>query len=179
MNKTFLILLVACCLLMSCADAPEKQFGIAALNCNLLYGFAGDGMQRELASPSVKLVDEKTLATAPMKRSEVISEKLESLQTNYEKVKKLSSNDENKEMLNASLALYEFTLPVYKKEYTELAALYDGGAGADKIAAAEKSINEKYGVKFEELYNAVITTGTAYAEKHGIPVKQVNPSPSK
>jgi hypothetical protein len=53
----------------------------------------------------------------------------------------------------------------------------DGNVPADKIAAAAKNITNKYAAKFEELYNAVIKIGTAYAEKNRIPVKQVNPSP--
>ncbi len=81
-------------------------------------------------------------------------------------------------MLNASIALYEYVLPVYKNEYKQLAALYDEGAAAEKTEAMQKSINEKYEAKFLELYNAVLKTGTAYAEKNGIQAKQVNPSPS-
>jgi hypothetical protein len=136
-------------------------------------------MQRELASPSVKLVDEKTMATAPMKRAEVIKTKLETVEANFEKVKAIGSNEETKEMLNASLALYEFVIPVYKNEYTQLAKLYDEGAPAEQIAALEKTIQEKYGARFEELYNAVGTTGKAYAAKHNIPVREVNPAPRR
>lgn len=112
-----------------------------------------------------------------MKRAEVVKDKLTRVEENFTQVKGLSSNDDNKEMLAASIALYEFVLPVYKNEYTALAALYDANAPAAQIAAAEKNITDKYEAKFEELYNAVVKTGTAYAQKHGIPVQQVNPSP--
>ncbi len=177
MKRNALPLFIAIYLLASCSTSPEKTFGIAGLNCNMLYGFAGNGMQREMASPSVKLVDEKTLATAPMTRKEFIDEKIKNLKENYEKVKDISTNDENKEMLNASKALYEFALPVYKKEYIEVAALYDGNAAKEKIEAAEKNISDKYEARFNELYNTAIEKSTAYAEKHGIQVRTVNPSP--
>ncbi len=164
--------------LFSCGNPPPQQvFGIAVLNSNLLFGFAGSGMQRELASPSAKLTDEKTGTTAPMKRAEVVKTKLEATETNYGKVQALSSNEETKEMLNAALALYEFVIPVYKNEYTQLATLYDEGAPADKIAALEKTIQEKYGAKFKELYEAAGTAGKAYAAKHDIPVRDMNPAP--
>lgn len=179
-NIVTLLLITACCMFTSCSTSPDKTFGIAALNCNFLYGFAGTyELKRDLATPSEKLVDEKTLATAPMKRAEVVKNKLTTVEENFEKLKGISSNDDNKELLKASTALYEFVLPVYKNEYTNLAALYDEGAPAEKIAAVEKNITDKYEAKFGELYNTVIKTGTAYAEKHGIPVRTVNPSPSK
>ena len=166
--------------LISCGNPPPDQLlARVVLNANLLYGFAGAGMQRDFTSPSVKLVDEKSGATAPMKRAELLQTKLETVETNFAKVKALRSTDDNKEMLNAALALYEFVLPVYKNEYAQLARLYDDGAPAEQIAAMEKSIQEKYGAKFEELYAAVGATGKAYAAKHNIPLKEVNPAPPK
>lgn len=173
----FLIISVATFLISCGTPPPDQVFARVVLNTNLLFGFAGSGMQRELASPSVKLTDEKSGATAPMKRAEVVKTKLDIVEENYTKVKALSSNDETKDMLNAAVALYEFVIPVYKNEYTELAALYDEGAPADKVAALEKTIQEKYRAKFEELYKAVGTTGKAYAAKHNIPVQEVNPAP--
>ena len=177
MKKTIALLLTACCLLAGCSHSPQEYFEQAALNCNLMYGFAGSyELKRDLATPQEKLVDEKTMKMAPMKRAEVVKDKLTIVEENFAKVKELSATDDNKEMLTASTELYEFVLPVYKNEYTQLAALYDENAPADKIDAAAKNITDKYAAKFEELYNAVIKTGTAYAEKHGIPVRQVNPS---
>lgn len=179
MKKIITLLVAACSFLCSCNTAsPEKTFGIAALNCNMIFGFAGRVMEQQLASPSVKLVDEKTMATAPMTRKEVITQQVQTIEENYDKVKGLSVNDENKEIIQASKALYEFVLPVYKNEYTALAGLYDGNASADKIDALQKSITEKYGPKFEQLYQAVLTTGKTYAGKHGIKVREVNTTPA-
>lgn len=177
--KKLSLLVFLSTLFNACNTSPEKTFGIAALNCNLLYGITGSGMQQQLASPSIKLIDEKTMATAPMKRKEVIENKITQLQENYEKVKALSINDDNKEMIGASLSLYEFTLPILKKEYTELALLYDSNAPKEKVEALGKNICDNYQNKFEELYDRVIKSRTAYGEKHGIQVRTINPSPSK
>lgn len=167
-----------CLLLASCGGpSPETYFGKAALNANMLYGFAGNGMQREFASPSEKLVDEKTMATAPMKREEVLQEKINAVEAAYQKIKGLPDDEAAKEMLAASKALFGFVLPVYQKEYRELAALYDKGAGPEKITAFEKSISDTYEARFNELYDALGTAGKAYAGRHGIKVVDVNPSP--
>jgi len=50
-------------LLQSCSiPSPQQYFDQAALNCNILYGFAGYELKRDLATPAEKLVDEKTWA---------------------------------------------------------------------------------------------------------------------
>lgn len=179
MKKIFLPILFISIALLSCSsNSPQEYFNRAVLNCNLLYGFAGYELKRDLAMPSEKLVDEKTLATAPMKRAEVVKNKLDIIEKNFEKLKELKSTDDTKEMLNASIALYEFVLPVYKNEYQQLAKLYDNGEASEKIAAAEKNITDNYEAKFLALYQLVGETGKQYATRHGIRVQEVNPSPS-
>lgn len=176
--KTFLLTCCTALLLQSCGnDSPQKCFNTAALNSNLLFDLAGRGFQQQLASPSEKLVDEKTLATAPMKRAEVVSNKISQVEENYQKVKSLSAGADAKEMKAASMALYEMALPMLKNEYTQLASLYDVNAPAEKIEALEKSINEKYAAKFEAMYNTLHTAGMAYAAKNGLNVREVNPVP--
>lgn len=179
MRKIIIPVIVVCSVLIACnTTSPDKTFGVASLNCNMLYGFASTyELKRDLGTPQEKLVDEKTMKMAPVTRAETVKNKLTLVEENYEKVKSLSSTDDSKEMINASIALYEFVLPVYKKEYAELAALYDGNAAADKIEAATKNITDKYAAKFEELYNTVVKTGMAYADKHGIKVRVSDPSP--
>lgn len=177
MKKLPSFLLLVSSLFVACTTTPDEYFSLTTLNCNVIFGFAGRGMEYELANPSVKLVDEKTMATATMTRAEVIDAKIETIETNFEKVKALSITDETKEMINAALALYEFVLPIYKNEYKQLASIYDKKASAEEIAGMEKTIREKYAEKFEKLYNAVHTKGLAYAEKNSIKVQNVNPIP--
>lgn len=179
MKKTFSLLFIASLLASGCGSPrPREYFNQAVLNCNALYGFASSyELERDLATPSEKLIDEKTMAMAPVTRAETVKGKLARAEENYQKVKSLPATGDAKEMVDASNALYEFVLPVYKNEYAALAALYDANAPADKIEAAAKNITDKYAAKFEGLYNAVMKAGTAYAEKNGIEVRAVNPSP--
>ncbi len=134
-------------------------------------------MQRDLGQPSVQIVDPKTMATATVKRKVVVDQKIAALEANLQKVNALPGNTEAEEMIRASKALYAWVLPVYKNEYRQLAALYDEGAPAEQIAAMENQIRQTYEPKFLELYNTLWTAGIAYARKHDIQVKEVNPSP--
>src|SRR5687768_5219484 len=98
--------------------SPEKTFEIAVLNSNMIVGFASDRLSRELESPSVKLVENNKTET--MKRSEVIQSKIDFSEEVLGKLKGMKTTDDTKEMINASVAVYEYILPVYKTDYQQL-----------------------------------------------------------
>ena len=102
MQKIILAILFIVCAgsLVSCnTDNPEKTFGLAILNTNLMHGFAGRALEMELESPSVKLVAGTKDKVVPMKRAELINIKIQSLEANYSKLKNLTENEDNREVL--------------------------------------------------------------------------------
>ena len=135
----------------------------------MLSGFAGNGFARQLESPSVKM-DQSTGKAVPMQRKEVVGNLVKFLEEDLEKIKDLQETPETKDMVQTAVALYEYVLPVYKKEYGEIAALYDAGADKEKITAQVKAVNEKYAPKYDELFNKLIGIGKGYAERHSIKV---------
>src|SRR5215813_10863966 len=87
--RVFLIVTVYC--LAGCASSsPENYFNRAVLSCNMMNGFASDGLQRELESPSVQMIDGDINKSAPMKRKEVVDNKIEIIKDNFDKLKQLS-----------------------------------------------------------------------------------------
>ena len=150
---------------------PENYFDRAVLNCNTMSGFAGPQLHRELENPSVKLVEGTKDQTTQMKRKEVIDNQIQYLEEGFEKVKSLKETDDTRDILKTSIALYEYALPVYKNEYTQLARLYDEGASATQITTLTQSIIDKYASGFGERYNAVMTAGKPFAERHHINVQ--------
>ncbi len=167
-------------LLSSCSEPPRTCFDRAVLNCNMFHDFASRGMDRQLESPTVKLTDAKTGATAPMTRKEVVDGKLAFIEQSFAKVQKLHQNDDNREMVQASLALYEFVLPVYRDDYQRLAKLYDEGAPKQAIAQLSATIAAKYGPQFAALSDRLTAAGKAYATRHDIKVMwDIRTSPSK
>ncbi len=164
------LLVFSMLLIYGCSNtSPEKNFSIAVLNSNLLSGFAGNGLSRELESPSVKL-SESGNETLPMKRTEIIENKIRNIEESYEKVKDLNVTDDTKDIVSSSMALYEYVLPVYKTEYMQLAELYDSEAPQDKIKSQTELIHDKYFPRFKELYDKLIGAGKVYAAKHNIKV---------
>jgi len=167
-----LLLFSTCCSLLACNMAtPENYFDRAVLSCNMMAGFANDQFHRELEQPSAKLKEGTKDQTEPMKRKEVIDNQIQFVEENYAKLKDLKETDDTKDILKTSVALYEYTLPVYKNEYTQLAKLYDDGAPAQQIETLTQSILDKYAAGFEERYNAVISAGKPFAARHHINVQ--------
>ncbi len=156
-------------LLASC-DNPRTCFERAVLNCNMLQGFAGTGMLRQLESPSAKLTDAKTGASAPMRRAEIISDKITFIEQSLEKVRKLSQNNDTRDIIQASIALHEFVLPVYRNEYQQLAKLHDDGAPKAQIDALAAAITAKYRAGFQSHFDRLTAAARPYAAKHDIKV---------
>jgi len=168
--RQYSLILCLFILLSGCStDTPEKYFDVAVLNINMFFGFADDGLLRELESPSVKL-SENNSEPVPMKRSEVINMKIQQIENNFDKLQKLNETEETKDMLTSSLNLYKYVLPVYKNEYVQLAELFDRNASVDQIQSLSNSIHNKYYNVFSELYNKLINAGKIYADKNAIKV---------
>ena len=162
--------LSACCLLVSCDLAtPEDYFGVAVLSCNVMHGFAGGGLERRLESPSIKL--NKNGEEVSMTRKEIIDAEIQNLEGYFARLKRFKQTDDNRDMLQASLALYEYVLPVYKNDYQQLAKLYDEGAPREQIESLVSSIQTKYRPGFETRFDRLTVAGKPFAERHQMKVK--------
>ncbi|MFZ1319949.1 MAG: hypothetical protein WAT71_00185 [Ignavibacteria bacterium] len=157
-------------LFISCSkETPQSCFNASVLNTNILSGFADNGFSQQLSSPSEKLMDNGT-ETEPMKSSEVMNDKIGQIEEYYNNVNSLTKTDDTKEMIDASLNLYNFVLPVCKNEYKMLAMLYDNNASPSEIEELTLNIHNKYYQGFTDLYSQLIKTGKVYAEKNSIQV---------
>ena len=172
MKKNFFKIVLVTIIFSSCTDqSPENIFSQAVLNTNSFFGFAGNADFRQLESPSVKLVPGTTDKTEPMKRAEVVQDKIDQLSASFSKIKKLSTSGDAKAMVESSVALYEYVLPVYKTEYMQLAKLYDDEASADEIQQMTEAMQSKYQAGFISLKDKLTEAGKEYAQKHNINVQ--------
>jgi len=172
-RKKLLPKILFCCLLFSffsCSNSPTKIFEVVVLNTNAVAGFADRGLSMQLESPSEKLVEGTTDQSVPMKRSEIVNDKIKFADESLNKINGLGTSDDSKEMIETSKSLYEYILPVYKNEYTELAKLYDSNAPPEQTQALIKSIHDKYYAGYKALYDKLINQGKVYAAKHNIKV---------
>ena len=171
-KNVLMLALLTCQIFTACNMAsPERNFDIAVLNCNSITGISGDGLMRELETPSAKLKEGSKTEIVSMTRKETMDLKIMVIEDNIKKLGELSETGEAKEMIQTSKSLHEYVLPIYKNEYSELAKMYDEGAPKEQIQMKGQAIHDKYDARFEELFNKLTTLGKSYAEKHNISVK--------
>jgi hypothetical protein len=162
-STTLFFLLTACN-----TTTPEQYFDITVLNSNLVAGFANGGDFRQLEQPPARLQADKSIGAST--RAQVVETWILVIEQAIEKIQALPDDHEGKPMKDAALALYEYTLPVYKNEYTALARQYDTNANPADIEASMTAIHDKYYKKYDDLYQALTALGKTYATKHNITV---------
>jgi hypothetical protein len=159
-------------LLASCNNpTPKNYFDEAVLNVNLITPFGGQAALQSLAHPSVKLVPGTKDQTVPMTRKEIIEDEIQRVEENLTKIKTLPDSEETRDMVQTSIKLHEFVLPVYKGEYRELAKLYDEGGSQQERVAKAQEIDRKYLTGYRALFNRLVELGKPYAAKHNIKVE--------
>lgn len=169
--SSFLVLSCICFLSACSSNTPQTYFGLAVLDAmNMSTGFAGDGLSSQLESPSVKLVEGSKDKTVAMRRQEIIDNKIQFLEADLQKLKELKETPDTKDMLQTSLALYEYVLRVCKNEYRQLAKLYDDGAPKEQVQALTEKIHTNYYTGFDKLCKQLVSLGKPYAEHNHIRV---------
>jgi hypothetical protein len=109
-----------------------------------------------------------------MARKEIVEDQIQRVEANLVKIKALPDSEETRDMVQTSIKLHEFVLPVYKTEYRQLAKLYDeGGSQPERVSTAHE-IDTKYLAGYQTLFNRLVELGKAYAEKHHIKVEWQN-----
>ena len=175
MNRQFSSTLIAVAVssfLSSCNfTTPENYFDEAVLNVNLITPFGGQAALSSFAHPSVKLVPGTKDQTSPMTRKEIIEDQIQRVEGNLTKIKGLPDNEETRDMVQTSIKLHEFVLPVYETEYRELAKLYDDGGSQQEQVSKAQEIDTKYLAGYQALFRRLVELGKAYAAKHNIKVE--------
>ena len=161
MRALCLSILGLCLVILTACNTvtPRKYFEKAVLNTNMFADFGTEHMMRELTSaqpayPATKMMEN---------RIQWVEKVLNDLKT-------LKQTDETKDMVQTSIALHEYVLPVYKNEYMALARLCDNKAPKEEIDAKGQEIVSKYGQKVEELFIKLTDIGKEYSRKNDINV---------
>jgi len=168
-KPALLFLAVFSIVFISCnKSSPENYFNIAVLSCNMMHGFAGNGLLNEFESATLNMVGDNENSYSSMTRKDILNAKIKIITSIFSQVKQLKENAETSEIITASATLHEYVLPVYGNEYRELARLYDDQASEETITSYVQLIHDKYYKGYVELMNKLIAAGKPYADKHNI-----------
>ncbi|MFC3559766.1 hypothetical protein [Pedobacter jamesrossensis] len=157
--------------LSACSETPEKFFDIAILNTNMINDFASPDLARHINDETKEFPDIPSSKKNGTEAAANIKNKILYLEQSLDKVKKLSaSGAEEEEIKKLSTQLYELVIPVYKNEYLAYAKLCDSKGSDDEKDAMIKNIDQKYGERFEQNFNALMDKGKVYAKENNIQV---------
>jgi len=170
-KSRFATLILLTLFFSACSETPERFFDIAILNTNMINDFASADLARHINDETKEYPDIPSSKKKGDEAATNLNNKILYLEQSLEKVKKLSaSSDEEKEIKALSQQLYELVIPVYKNEYLAYAKLCDSKGSQDAKDEIIKNIDEKYGARFEQHFNALMEKGKIYAQEHNIQV---------
>lgn len=141
----------------------------------MINDFASPDLARHINDETIEFPNIPSSKKKGTEAAENIKNKILFLEQSLDKIKKLSaSGDEEKEIKKLSTQLYEMVIPVYKNEYMAYAKLCDGKGSDEEKEAMVKNIDQKYGLRFEQNYNALMEKGKIYAKENNIQVNWGN-----
>ncbi|MFV0564870.1 MAG: hypothetical protein ACK5NB_03450 [Flavobacteriaceae bacterium] len=163
----FLVILLVACQ----GNTPNQVIDRAVLNANLLYVNYGKTYFEQLEN--LKRFDQlkyyENNQTHPATYTQYLEKvTIPDIQGKIDKVKKLSVNNDNKKLIEASLHLFESCMDYYKNDYPEITKLYDQEQPKAVIETAISSFEEATLDEFYQLNDALNQEAKPYAEKHGV-----------
>ncbi|UTD14867.1 hypothetical protein HER15_04975 [Tenacibaculum mesophilum] len=176
--KNILGIIVVCILLTGCEkETPEKVVEKTVLKANLLtvnYGIGYFKQLKELQKNEyLKYYDndgEEYSATYSQYLHKVT---IPNLERSLRDIQKLEVNEDSKDLINASIELFEFCIDFYKKDYAEIAYMYDEGKTQQEINQLIKEFKVRSFEEFKEKNLELEEAAKKYAEKKGVNLKFV------
>jgi len=176
--KNVLTIMVAFVLLVSCQkETPQKVVEKTVLKANLLTANYGIGYFEQLKelqkNEYLKYYDndgEEYAATFSQYLHKVT---IPDLEKSLKDVQKLEVNEDSKELINASIALFEFCIGFYEKDYAEIAYMYDEGKTQQEINMLINEFEAKSFQEFKEKTLKLDEAAKIYAENKGVNLKFV------
>ncbi|CAM4013831.1 hypothetical protein SAMN06265348_101173 [Pedobacter westerhofensis] len=165
------ILILSVLFLTSCSAPPAEFFDITVLNTNAFNDFASPDLARHINDETKEFPDIPSSKKKGDEAANTIKNKILYIEQSLEKIKKLdASGDEQKEIKDLSIALYEMVIPVFKNEYMAYAKLCDAQGNQGAKDALVNEIDLKYRARFEKSYDALMQKGKTYAAENDIQV---------
>ncbi|WP_028892974.1 hypothetical protein [Tenacibaculum sp. 47A_GOM-205m] len=176
--KSVLTIIVVCILFVSCQkETPQKVVEKTVLKTNLLMANYGIGYFEQLKelqkNEYLKYYDndgEEYAATFSQYLHKVT---IPDLERSLRDIQNLEVNEDSKELINASIKLFEFCIGFYKKDYAEIAYMYDEGKTQQEINMIINEFEAKSFQEFKEKNLKLDEAAKVYAEKKGVSLKFV------
>ena len=174
-NKlTIFFLVLTAIVTQSCSvDTPEDYFAKTTLNVNKYISIGAKDFQHMVDAQSqgglYAEVDGKFVPSDSYE-SHVKTYKISNIETDIENIKKLKPTDDTKEMINASLEVFNFVKSKYETDYIKIAKLLDEKVDKQQIDAAIRKFEEQNLEEFNKKIDVLYSIAMPYAKNNGIKV---------
>jgi len=161
--------------IQSCSnDTPESYFGKTTLNVNKYSSLGAIDFQRMAESHDqnglyAKVNDD--FVPSDSFEAHIKTYKVFNIETDIEKIKKLKPTEETKEMINASLEVFNFVKSKYKTDYIKIAKLIDDKVDKEKVDIAIQNFEEQNLGEFDKKLKILYDIAMPYAKKNGMKVE--------
>ncbi|WP_440069508.1 hypothetical protein [Tenacibaculum discolor] len=158
-------------------ETPQKVVEKTVLKANLLMANYGIGYFEQLKelqkNEYLKYYDNDGEEYAATYSQYLHKVTIPDLERSLRDIQNLEENEDSKELINASIELFEFCIDFYKKDYAEIAYMYDEGKSQQEINQLIKEFKAKSLEEFEEKNLELDEAAKKYAEKKGVSLKFV------
>ena len=174
--KNILGIIVVCTLFASCQkETPKKVVEKTILKANLLmanYGIEYFEQLKELQKNEYLKYYDSDGEEYPATYSQYLHKvTIPDLERSLNDIHKLEVNEDSKELIDTSIELFEFCLDFYKRDYAEIAYMYDEGKTQQEIKQLIKEFKAKNFEEFTEKNLKLDKAAKTYAEKKGVKLK--------
>jgi|SRR5690606_22447660 len=155
-----------CTSLTSCTLSPDKFFEKVVLNTNVIADFGSQKFPDRLDQETKNInVDNQENAQTIVKNQIIFIERAIS------NIKEVSAvGDEQKQIKDLTIELFEKVLPVYQNEYMMYAKLCDTKASDDEKVIIRQKIANEYEADVNMQFDKLYTLAKSYAETNNINV---------
>ncbi|MFH6993743.1 hypothetical protein [Flavobacterium sp. FlaQc-48] len=170
-TSAFFLLVATLFLVTGCTpESPEKIFEKTVLNTNMLTKFGSMDIHH-LLKETPEVYDASQKKMVPSSYEDYFKFKISYLEQAEESIKKIKLNEDNKEIVTASLGLFAYVIPREKEGYIQIAKLKDQKASEDVITNAIIAFDAAHSKEANEKFETLITIAKAYAQKHNLDAK--------
>lgn len=176
--NNILEVIVVCILFMGCQkETPQKVVEKTVLKANLLTANYGTGYFKELKelqkNEYLKYYDNDGEEYAATYFQYLHRVTIPNLERSLRDIQNLEINEDSKELISASIELFEFCIDFYKKDYAEIAYMYDEGKTQQEINMLINEFKARSLEEFKEKKLELDEAAKIYAEKKGVKLKFV------
>lgn len=172
MKKYTLLVLLCTILLQSCSSyTPEQYIGRTTLNANKFIDFGSRKINSMIAQRDADMLYE--MDGGEMVKTKSIEKHVETflltdISNDIEKIEALSVAEDSKEMIEKSLALFNYVKDSYEIDYITIAKLVDANGNSTEIDKLIRELDNEKQSKIVEMHNELLDATVLYAGANGV-----------